>query len=137
VTVAEADRATPRFSWSEFLRSQGLAVRGFSLSPTKFFAEVDAMLADVPVSQWKAYLPRARDRRNGARTCPTPSPPSCSISTGGRSAVRSSRSRAGSASCRTMEGQIGEAIGQRYVERWFPPASKAAMEALVTNLRAR
>jgi predicted metalloendopeptidase len=36
----------------------------------------------------------------------------------------------------TMEGQIGQAIGQRYVERWFPPASKIAMEALVANLRA-
>ena len=30
---------------------------------------------------------------------------------------------------------LGEAIGKVYVERHFPPASKAAMEELVGNLR--
>ena len=100
VTLAEADGATPRFSWSEFMRSQGLAVRGFSLSQPKFFAEIDAMLADVPVAQWQAYLRRARDRRDGAV------PVRCVR----RRAVRllrtdaprpdSGRSRAGSACCR-------------------------------------
>ena len=35
-----------------------------------------------------------------------------------------------------VEGQMGEAIGKIYVARHFPPASKAAMERLVANLRA-
>ena len=34
-----------------------------------------------------------------------------------------------------VEGNLGEAIGKVYVERHFPPASKAAMEELVGNLR--
>ncbi len=34
-----------------------------------------------------------------------------------------------------VEGSIGESIGQIYVDRHFPPASKAAMEELVGNLR--
>jgi putative endopeptidase len=34
-----------------------------------------------------------------------------------------------------VEGTLGEAIGKVYVERHFPPSSKAAMEALVGNLR--
>ncbi|MEO7602867.1 MAG: M13 family metallopeptidase [Sphingomicrobium sp.] len=34
-----------------------------------------------------------------------------------------------------VEGRIGESIGQIYVDRHFPPASKAAMEELVGNLR--
>jgi putative endopeptidase len=34
-----------------------------------------------------------------------------------------------------VEGSLGEAIGKVYVERHFPPSSKAAMEALVANLR--
>ena len=33
-------------------------------------------------------------------------------------------------------GQLGEAVGQVYVERHFPPSSKAEMEALVGNLIA-
>lgn len=35
----------------------------------------------------------------------------------------------------TVEGQMGEALGKLYVERHFPPASKAAVERLVANLR--
>lgn len=33
------------------------------------------------------------------------------------------------------EGLIGERVGAAYVARYFPPASKAAMDALVVNLR--
>ncbi len=34
-----------------------------------------------------------------------------------------------------VEGQIGELLGEVYAERWFPPANKTAMDALVGNLR--
>jgi len=36
----------------------------------------------------------------------------------------------------TVQAQMGEAIGQAYVEKHFPPSSKAAMVQLVANLRA-
>src|SRR5690606_3128328 len=36
----------------------------------------------------------------------------------------------------TVEGQIGELLGASYVERFFPPANKAAMDELVANLVA-
>lgn len=36
----------------------------------------------------------------------------------------------------SVQGQMGEAIGQAYVEKYFPPSSKAAMVRLVGNLRA-
>jgi len=33
-----------------------------------------------------------------------------------------------------VEGCVGEAVGQLYAERWFPPAAKARMQELVANL---
>ncbi len=36
----------------------------------------------------------------------------------------------------TVDGSVGEALGQLYVKDYFPPASKARMLALVGNLRA-
>ena len=36
----------------------------------------------------------------------------------------------------TVQAQMGEAIGQAYVEKHFPPSSKVAMMGLVSNLRA-
>ena len=35
----------------------------------------------------------------------------------------------------TIEGQLGEQLGELYVARYFPPESKAAMDDLVANLR--
>lgn len=34
----------------------------------------------------------------------------------------------------TVDGALGEAVGQMYVERYFPPEAKARMEKLVENL---
>jgi len=35
----------------------------------------------------------------------------------------------------TVESQVGEQLGRIYAERYFPPESKTAMEALIGNLR--
>jgi putative endopeptidase len=34
-----------------------------------------------------------------------------------------------------VDGRLGEAVGKEYVAKYFPPASKAKMEALVANLK--
>ena len=57
MSIAEANKVTPHFDWNAFFAA--LDVRpgdGFSLSHPKFFAEFDAMLAGVPVAQWRDYL---------------------------------------------------------------------------------
>src|SRR5690606_12333460 len=55
--VADADKLTPNFSWTRFFEAQGIAQpKLFSVSVPDYFKEVDAMLADVPVEQWKSYL---------------------------------------------------------------------------------
>ncbi|MFC0154827.1 M13 family metallopeptidase [Xanthomonas dyei] len=57
VSVAEADRITPHFSWKDFFAAQGVdAGSGFSLSHPRFFAEFDRQLASAPIAQWQAYL---------------------------------------------------------------------------------
>src|SRR5690606_13064585 len=45
VSIADADKASPNFPWSQFMEANGLDVDGFSLSQPKFFAEFDKMLA--------------------------------------------------------------------------------------------
>src|SRR6478672_4425463 len=57
VTLADADKLTPNFSWTEFFASQGVAAPAkFSLAMPAFHQEVSKMLADVPVGTWKSYL---------------------------------------------------------------------------------
>jgi putative endopeptidase len=35
-----------------------------------------------------------------------------------------------------VDGRLGEAVGREYVAKYFPPTSKAKMDALVTNLKS-
>ena len=134
VKAAEADKKSPNFPWTEFLRAQGLSVDSFSLSQPKFFAEVDKMLKDVPVAQWQAYL-RAHLIDN---TSPYLSDAFANEqfdfygkTLRGQKEQKPRWKRVLGAT----ENGVGEALGQMYVKQYFPAESKAEMEKLVGNLR--
>ena len=47
MSLADAEKATPNFSWTKFMEAEGVTgVEGFSLSQPKFFAEFGKMLGD-------------------------------------------------------------------------------------------
>src|SRR3546814_867837 len=57
MTAEEASKITPHLDWAAFFEALDVpASDGCSLSQPKFFAEFDAMLADVPAEQWRDYL---------------------------------------------------------------------------------
>ena len=135
VTIADADKTAKNFPWSEFMRSQGLDVEGFSLSQPKFFAEFDKMVADVPVEDWQAYLrihaidgmaPYLADTFADERF------DFFNKTLRGQKEQKERWKRV----MDSVEGSVGEALGQLYVKQYFPAESKAAMEQLVDNLRA-
>ena len=136
VSVDEADKLTPNFSWSKLLAAEGVTgVKGFSLSQPKFFAEMDKMLADVSRSP------------TGRPTCATTrwTTPRVYLS----DALSNERFDFYGKTMRgqkeqkprwkrvldTINGTMGEALGQIYVQQVFPAESKAQMLQLVANLR--
>src|SRR5690606_32514726 len=57
LSLQQADAITPHFSWTAFFDAQGLEQpKVFSLAQPDFFAELDRMIAEVPLQQWQAYL---------------------------------------------------------------------------------
>src|SRR5690606_11782732 len=132
--VAEADALTPNFSWTRFFEVQGIAQpKVFSVSVPDYFREVDAMLADVPVEQWKSYL-----RFHVVDSAS----PYLSDEFARQHYEFHNRILSGQKEMKprwkrvldTINDQVDEAMGQMYVEVAFPPESKAQMEALVANL---
>jgi putative endopeptidase len=135
VKVADADKASPNFPWSEFLKAQGVNVEGFSLSQPKFFVEFNKMIKDVPAEQWQAYFrahtidgmaPYLSDKFADERF------DFFGKTLHGQKEQKPRWKRV----LDTTEGGVGEALGQLYVKQYFPPESKAAMKQLVDNLRA-
>ncbi len=134
-TIAEADQITPHFAWEKFFDAVGVKeVKGFSLAETKFFADFDKMLTDVPVQQWQAYLrfhtidgvaPFLNDDLVAERF------DFYNKTLRGQDQNKPRWKRV----LGTVNGQNGEALGQLYVKQYFTPEAKASAEHLVNNLR--
>ncbi|HEX2078853.1 MAG TPA: M13 family metallopeptidase [Longimicrobium sp.] len=134
-TVAEAEQVTPHFRWSRFLDAIGVRAERFSFPHRAFFAEVEAMLREVPVEDWRAYLrwnllrgaapylssafERESFRFYGTVLQGTP-----------QLQPRWKRARG------TVDALVGEALGQLYVAEAFPPEAKARALAMIENIRA-
>jgi putative endopeptidase len=132
---AEADALSPRFSWGALFAELGLrGLQTFSYAHPKFFTEMNAALGDVPLSTWKSYLrwhlvdayaDYLSDRfvdQNFAFYGKTLS---------GSQELRPRWKRA----IDQTSASLGEALGEVYVERAFPPATKARADEMIENLR--
>ncbi len=134
-TVAEADKLTPHFAWEKFFGAIGAKdVKGFSLAEDKFFGAFDKMLATTPVEQWQAYL--RFHAIDGAS-------PFLNDDLATERFAFYGKTLHGQAEQKprwkrvlgTVNGQVGEALGQMYVKEYFTPEAKASAEKLVGNLR--
>ncbi|MFT3807527.1 M13 family metallopeptidase [Arenimonas sp.] len=135
VTMEEADKATPNFSWSKLFAAQGIQrAKGFSMSQPKFFAEVDKMLTDVPVADWQAYL-RYHTIADSAGFLSDALSNERFDFYGKTMRGQQEQKPRWKRVLDTINGSMGEALGQVYVEQVFPEESKAQMQALVDNLR--
>ena len=134
VTVADADKLTPNFSWTEFFKSQGVAApEKFSLAMPAFHEEVSKALGDTDPSVWRAYL--------RFHTVDSASPYLADAfvqenyefygkTLNGQKEQKPRWKRV----LGTIENDAGEAFGQLYVKVAFSPEAKAKMEELVKNL---
>ncbi len=134
VSAAEADTLTPNFSWTALFDTLKVpAAQKFSLAQPAFFTEVDKMLADVPASTWQAYL--------RFHTIDDASPylssafekanfDFYSTTLRGQKEMQPRWKRV----LESVNGAIGEGLGQLYVNAVFPADSKVQMQHLVENL---
>ena len=136
VSAVEADTLTPNFSWTALFDTLKVpAAQKFSLAQPAFFTEVDKMLADVPASTWQAYL--------RFHTIDDASPylssafekanfDFYSTTLRGQKEMQPRWKRV----LESVNGAIGEGLGQMYVNAVFPAESKVQMQRLVENLSA-
>jgi putative endopeptidase len=134
VTMAEAAAATPHFPWAKLFAAEGInGAAGFSLSQPKFFAEFDKMLAQTPVADWQAYL--RYHALNDAAPFLSEAIDNESFSFYGTTlSGQPQQQPRWKRVLGTINGNMGEALGQLYVEQVFPEDSKEQMQELVGNL---
>jgi len=134
VSIADADAKTPRMPWGEFFAANGVAAPTlFSLSNPAFFERLDAMLGEVPMADWQAYL--RFKTLDGAAPYLGKAWSDANFEFYGKTLRGQQEQKARwKRVLDTVNGTVGEALGELYVQVAFPPESKAQMQQLVSNL---
>jgi putative endopeptidase len=135
VTVKEADKITPHFSWEDFFKAQGVTVdKGFSLSQPKFMAEFDKLLANAPVDQWQAYL-RFHTISDASPYLSKAFQDNKFDFYGKTLAGQPEQKPRWKRVLGGVNSSMGEALGQLYVAKMFTPEAKERAKELVDNVR--
>ena len=144
-SFSDLQKLTPDFNWTAYYHRTGLTrdsrgseeparIADVNVAEPKFLAEFNRQLIAYPIADWKTYLkwqlldsasPSLSDAFiqenfafNGAYLS-------------GAKEMKPRWKRCAESADRLL----GEALGKKYVEKYFPPEAKARMQELVKNLR--
>ena len=134
-TLKGLQKIAPETDWRAYFADLGLSTPGeFNVGQPAFFSEASRLLATVPLDQWQAYLRWhlinamagdlssefvAADFDFKGRTL------------AGTKELQPRWKRV----LTTVDGNIGEALGELYVARFFGPAAKAEALDMVANIK--
>lgn len=135
--VADLEKMTPALDWSDFFKGTGAPqFKELNVTYPQFFKGLNELLESTPLDTIKVYLkwqlihstpstalPEAFDQENFAFNGTVLS---------GQQQQRARWKRCVAAT----DGALGEALGQVYVAKAFPPASKEATQQMVRDIEA-
>jgi len=135
VTVAQAQELAPGFEWARYFNDAGLADPGtLSLSNPDFFKALSAMLSSTPIADWQAYL-RFHSIDSAAPYLSKAYADQNFAFYGTALRGQKEQKARWKRVLDTVNGNVGEAMGELYVQVAFPAESKAQMQALVESLK--
>ena len=139
--LADLTAAAPGADWARYFQSVGIKdVQEFNIGQPKFFKELAAATSDTPLADWKTYLrwhlARAtasklpsRFEKEGFRFYQT-------VLKGTKTQLPREKRVIQDIMGRYGEQPMGQAMGELYVAKAFPPEAKARALELVTNVKA-
>ena len=134
-TRAEIRTLSRRFPWDAMFDASGMAnVEEVVISELSAMGPLGDLFVATPVATWKNYLSYHLVKNNAAVLPKAVDDEVFDFfgrTLNGQPAQRERWKRA----VQATNGALGEAIGQIYVQRHFPPEAKAQMTELVENLR--
>ena len=136
MSLAQFHELAPNVNWEGFLKEIGApAVNEIDVNQPEFFKEASAAWAAVPIADWQVYL-RWQFVHSVAASLPTKFVEE-NFNFYGKTLTGTKEMLPRWRRCvQATDGQLGEALGQFYVERAFPPEAKAKALEMVRNLIA-
>ncbi|MDT8999617.1 M13 family metallopeptidase [Paucibacter sp. APW11] len=136
MSPAELAQRAPGFDWNAYLDAAGLGgMTSIAVAQPSAITGIAKLLAEVPLDDWKLYL-RLHALNANAEVLPQALREASFAFNGQALSGAKVEQPRWQKSIGEVNGALGEAIGELYVAKHFPPAAKARMQALVVNLLA-
>lgn len=133
MSAAQLQALTPSFDWQAYFASAGVHPASLNVTEPRFLTEVERQLAATPVADWKIYF----EWQLLHSAAPSLSQPFVDENfaffdkyLAGAQEIKPRWKRC----VENTDGLLGEALGKKYTDKYFPPAAKARMQLLVANL---
>ena len=135
VTTAELAKLSPVFNWNRYFVDLGIGDPGsVNLNQPEFIKEISGMLTEIPVEDWKVYLQWNLINETASYLSSNFEQASFDFYSKAMTGTEVMRPR-WKRVLGVTSSALSEALGQLYVNAYFPQASKDRMVKLVENLR--
>jgi putative endopeptidase len=134
-TTADAISKYPHLALPSFFNESGVkSLREVIVRQPEFFTALDNLVSERPLDDWKTYL-RWHLIHSSAPYLSYAFEKESFAFYGTTLSGQLQQEPRWQRSARVIDGNIGEALGQLYVEKNFPPEARARMAELVENLK--
>ncbi len=133
--LADLHQLMPSYDWPRYLERSSIAdkVTYVIIRQPSYFSGLDKLIADTPLNVWKSYFKWHQLSAAAPYLSKAFVDERFAFSGTALNGIPENRPR-WKRGMALLDGAMGEAIGKLYVEKYFPPQSKARMETLVHTL---
>jgi len=135
-TFAQLQAMAPHVDWVEYFKHMQLPQDvDLNVDQAKFMQELDRQMHEAPLADWKVYL-KWHLLNSVAKSLSTPFVEE-DFAFNGKYLSGTTEMKPRWKRCVESTDQLfGDALGKKYVEKYFPPEAKARMQEMVRNLLA-
>ncbi len=133
LAVTELDKQQPVFAWTTLLNNLSIKTDSVNVGQPGFYAKVNELLKTAPLDTWKTYL-RFHVLSESANALSSPFVDAAFDYSKVLSGQQKQKPRWERIYRRT-DANLGEALGQLYVKKYFTAEAKSRMLELVNNLQ--
>jgi putative endopeptidase len=135
-TFAQLQAMAPHIDWVEYFKHNQLPTDvDLNVDEPRFMQEVDRQMQETPLPDWKIYL-KWRLLDSTAAFLSTPFVDEDFAFNGKYLSGAKEMKPRWKRCAESADNLLGEALGKKYVEKYFPPEAKARMQEMVRNILA-
>jgi len=133
MALANLDKSMAVFGWKNLVESLGFQADSVNIGQPAFYAKINALLSSTSLDTWKIYLKaQTLNQYSGSLSKPfVDASFNYTKATTGQEKIKPRWERIYFA----VDGNIGEALGELYVKKYFTGDAKKRMQELVNNLQ--